>query len=226
MKKFFGIIVGLYVAVFFMNAADIEGRITDNGKPVKNLTVRLADADKEVVTNRKGIFNFRNVSSDQDTLIIGLDDDETLYIPLEGATLVDVQLKDDTVFVVKEKKETPPKPMYGGTLLTREMLEKTGETNLLKAIARRAAGVDYVNNNLLIRGAKSLQTLSPGMSAFEQDAMNRKEAPLYIVNGMEVRDVSYYTVMEVDSVEILKDTATSMYGAKGGNGVVIINLRK
>lgn len=237
MKKILSCISVLYLLAFSVNAEDIgtvEGQIFDNNSPVRDLTVQVAGTNKKGKTNKKGIFKIRNVSFDNDTLIIGINQDEPISellsepisVPLQGASMIDIRLMGDTVFITKEKKEKPLQSVYGGTLLTRDMLEKTGETNLLKAIALKAAGVDYVNNNLIIRGAKSLLAPSPDMSPFERDAISRRESPLYIVNGMEVMDASFYSVMEVDSVEILKDTATSIFGAKGGNGVVIINLRK
>ncbi len=106
------------------------------------------------------------------------------------------------------KKETKPASRYGGYVITRSELEKTGETNLLKAIALKVPGVRYVQGNLQIRG----------ISTF-----NSTTTPLYIVDGIETDYVSFLLVVEVDYVEVIKDSSTSMFGMRGSRGVVVIN---
>jgi len=107
------------------------------------------------------------------------------------------------------KKETKPASQYGGHVVTRSELEKTGETNLLKAIALKVSGVEYTQNNLRIRGISTL---------------NSNTSPLYIVDGTETSYVSFLSVVEVDYVEVVKDA--SMFGMRGANGVVVINRIK
>lgn len=56
--------------------------------------------------------------------------------------------------------------------------------------------------------------------------INSPTDPLFIVDGVEVDDISMINPYEVDSVTVLKDTDAAMYGVRGTNGVVIINLKK
>lgn len=47
--------------------------------------------------------------------------------------------------------------------------------------------------------------------------------PLYIVDGMPVSDIGFINPSDIESMEVLKDAAAaSIYGARGGNGVIII----
>ena len=50
--------------------------------------------------------------------------------------------------------------------------------------------------------------------------------PLFIVDGMEVMDIDYLNPRDVKSVEILKDSAASIYGTRGACGVILITTRK
>jgi len=51
--------------------------------------------------------------------------------------------------------------------------------------------------------------------------------PLYIVDGKEVSDIQNLDPKSIESISVLKDkTATEIYGEKGKNGVVIIELKK
>jgi TonB-dependent SusC/RagA subfamily outer membrane receptor len=97
---------------------------------------------------------------------------------------------------------------YGGTVLTREDLERADATNLLKAIAFNVSGVTYSGGELIIRG---------------QQTFSGSTSPLYIINGTQSWSASHITVQEVESVEVLKGTEAAFFGVKGANGVIIIN---
>ncbi len=51
--------------------------------------------------------------------------------------------------------------------------------------------------------------------------------PLYIVDGMAVSNMNMINVKDVESIEVLKDaSATSIYGSRGANGVVLVTTKK
>lgn len=210
-KKVFGILCLFLASVWAAQAKKetVRGSVSDGKKPVPNLIIE-ASGNKTAETNKKGAFKIKGVSLEEDTIFMKITPDKVLEIPLKGANQITVSLEDDTIFVQLEKPEEY-QVTYGGTIITRKMLEQTGETNLLRAIAMRAPGVEYTNGSLLIRGIKSF---------------NLSNDPLFILDGVETTNVSYLTVMEVETVEVIKDAATSMFGVRGGNGVVVIRLRK
>lgn len=50
--------------------------------------------------------------------------------------------------------------------------------------------------------------------------------PIYIVDGIAVSGIEYLNPSDIESIEVLKDAAASaIYGARGGNGVVLITTR-
>jgi len=195
----------------------VEGYVLDGNNGVPNVTVKTSVKDKTVKTNKKGYFRVKGLSAANDTLFMEIPEKDPFDIPLEGRNLVTVQIMGSTMFIQKEKK-VPPPPSYGGTVVTREELEKTGEQNLLRAISMKVTGVKYVDGNLIIRGLKS----------FHDD----NNYPLYILDGVKFgsgankQAPTYLTVMEVETVEVLKDASSSLFGIEGGAGVVIINRRK
>ena len=188
----------------------VEGSVLNDGKTASNLKVwTSAPKSKATLTNKKGRFKVKQVDTAKDTVFVAISEEITLVVPLEWANQLTIRWERDSLFIQREREEIVAST-YGGVVITRPMLEKTGETNLLRAIASRTPGVEYVQDNLMIRGFKSF---------------NNGNFPLYIVNGVETKNVAYLNVMEVESVEILKDASSSMFGMKGGNGVVVINLR-
>jgi len=50
--------------------------------------------------------------------------------------------------------------------------------------------------------------------------------PLFIVDGLQVPDINYLNPSDIDNISVLKDAAASaIYGARGGNGVVLVQTR-
>ena len=56
--------------------------------------------------------------------------------------------------------------------------------------------------------------------------INGSSEPLFIVDGVEVADISYLNPRDVKSVEVLKDSSSSIYGARGAYGVILITTRR
>ncbi len=51
--------------------------------------------------------------------------------------------------------------------------------------------------------------------------------PLYVVNGVEMENISYLNPENIKSVNVLKDkSATNLYGEKGKNGAILITTKK
>lgn len=84
-------------------------------------------------------------------------------------------------------------------------------SNIYDYLRGRVAGVDVrPNNQVIIRGINTI---------------NASTDPLFIVNGIEVPDISNIPPHDVKSITVLKDASASIYGARGGNGVIIIELK-
>ena len=49
---------------------------------------------------------------------------------------------------------------------------------------------------------------------------------IYAGNSLTVDDISMINPYDVQSVDVLKDSATAIYGVRGTNGVIIINMKK
>lgn len=57
-------------------------------------------------------------------------------------------------------------------------------------------------------------------------SINSPTDPLFVVDGVMMDDISMIDPYDVRSVDVLKDSATAIYGVRGTNGVIIINLKK
>ena len=58
-------------------------------------------------------------------------------------------------------------------------------------------------------------------------SISASNSPVYVVDGMVVDDMANVSPDDVQSIEVLKDAAsTAMYGSRGSNGVVIVTTKK
>ncbi|QHL88069.1 TonB-dependent receptor plug domain-containing protein [Nibribacter ruber] len=113
---------------------------------------------------------------------------------------------------IKARKEAAETPYYNGLLTHPDRTVKSSELvqglDLLNNLNGRVAGIMLRNGNISMRGAGP---------------------PLYLLDGMPV-DVEYIrgiSVMEVERIDIIKPGPTAvMYGTEGGNGVIVVSLKK
>ena len=56
---------------------------------------------------------------------------------------------------------------------------------------------------------------------------NGDNTPLYVVDGLQLNDIAHISPNDIESIDVLKDAASSaIYGARGANGVVIITTKR
>lgn len=72
------------------------------------------------------------------------------------------------------------------------------------------AGVNVSGSTITIRGVSSL-VLS--------------NEPLFIVNGIPVRSLDHLSPDQVESITVLKGASATIYGVRGANGVIVVNLK-
>jgi TonB-dependent starch-binding outer membrane protein SusC len=103
-----------------------------------------------------------------------------------------------------------------------DKLQGIPEAQLEGLLEGRVAGVQIVR---LPGGGISVRIRGPGSISGDTE-------PLYVVDGMPVnatadRGLYWLNPADIKRIEILKDASTtSMYGVRGGNGVVLITTRR
>ena len=57
-------------------------------------------------------------------------------------------------------------------------------------------------------------------------SVTQSNAPLYIIDGFQAESISDIPPSDIASIDVLKDASlTAIYGAKGGNGVVVVTTK-
>ncbi len=91
---------------------------------------------------------------------------------------------------------------------------KEGEDNyyndIYEMIKGELPGVSVIGNSITIRGPGSLRS---------------SNEPLFVVNGMPVNSVTHISPAAVESISVLRGASANMYGSRGSNGVIVIQLK-
>jgi TonB-linked SusC/RagA family outer membrane protein len=102
-----------------------------------------------------------------------------------------------------------------------EDLEKSTDLRVEQAIQGKAAGVVVMNNSG--QPGDNLTVRIRGVGT------NGNSDPLYIVDGLPMTGagMDYLNSSDIASIEVLKDaSATSIYGTRGANGVILITTKQ
>lgn len=227
MRKFILLFSALVLSLSTMLAQDktISGTVVDeNGEAVIGATVRVKGAESVgTVTDIDGNFTIKLPAGKEHLLVtyVGYVDSDVKATP--G---MKVQLKPNTemldeVMVVAYSSTT--KKGYAGSaeVMKGETIEKKSPTEISKALAGEIAGVQVVNSSG-----------QPGSNATVRirgiGSINSSTSPLYVVDGIPYEgDISAIDPSDIASTTVLKDaTSTSLYGARGANGVILITTKQ
>ncbi|MCH5225375.1 MAG: SusC/RagA family TonB-linked outer membrane protein [Muribaculaceae bacterium] len=97
-------------------------------------------------------------------------------------------------------------------------LENLTVNNPTAALAGKTSGVQVVSTSGAPGAAPTIRVR--GYSS------NSDMAPLYVVDGIRLSDISGIDPSQIESIEVLKDGASAaIYGAQAGNGVVLITTK-
>lgn len=107
------------------------------------------------------------------------------------------------------------------TALSSGVNEKDDITDVTKRIEGREAGV-------LFDSSSGAPGASPSILIRGISSINAGIEPLYILDGMPFNGpLSLINPYDIESIKILKNPSeTSIYGIRGGNGVVVITTKK
>lgn len=100
-----------------------------------------------------------------------------------------------------------------------ELIERP-VNSLSMAIQGRAAGVQITSTTGAPGGGSSIRIRGHG-------SLKSSNSPLWVIDGYIGGDGSSVAPEDIESIEILKDNAsTAIYGARGANGVIIVTTKR
>jgi TonB-linked SusC/RagA family outer membrane protein len=215
----------------------VRGTILDNrGDALAGATVRLGGTQTGIFSNQDGIFEI-NVPSESSVLIFSY----IGYVPLEVTVgkqralkviLQDQQNVLDELIVTGY--QTISKDRSSGAYSRPNAIiveDRSSSTSVLQRLEGLVPGFAInltqgsqpsSTNRMLTGEGSANQYIIRGIGSVQSD-----RAPLYVVNGIILDDISSLNANDVENITVLKDaTASSIWGSRAANGVIVITTKR
>lgn len=206
----------------------VSGIVTDNERtPLPGATIMEKGTTNGTVTNIDGEFSL-SISHNADSLQFSFVGLKTLDVEIGTRTVFNIVLEDESVeleeFVAIGYGSQRKVSVIGSisSIKTSE-LQTGGVSSVSNVLAGRVAGLIGVQ-----RSGEPGQDVSEfwirGISTFGANA-----GALVLIDGIDrgASSLNEIAPEDIESFSILKDaTATAIYGARGANGVVLINTKR
>jgi TonB-linked SusC/RagA family outer membrane protein len=202
----------------------VKGRVTDSlGNPIQGVTVKIVGKNIGTATDAKGEFSLN--ASNNDKLEFSYVGYETQTINVDGKTEITVamipslnRLNDVVVIGYGTQKR---KYVTGSVAsISGSDLQGIPICNVTNALAGRLPGVVISSPSGLPGVGSSVQV--HGLTSYSgQDV-------LYVIDGVirSKNDFDLINPSDIESITVLKDAAASVYGVRGGNGVLLITTKR
>lgn len=201
----------------------VKGLVVDAGhNPVSDAIIIIDNNKTGKTTNEDGSYKIKVEPSAE---IIGIYMDNTVVTEehINGRTIINfvlaVTVHQESNYQKNPGGEEEINIGYGSVKkkdLTQPVNKLDGRknryasyTNIYEMIKGEIPGVRVNGASINIQGASSF------MSSTE---------PLFVVDGIPTESISFISPQTVKSIEVLKGASAAIYGARGGNGVILINL--
>ena len=245
---FLVLLLALVAQITFAQERAVSGTVSDNaGMPLPGVSVLVKGTKAGTQTDFDGKFSIK--ASPSQVLVFSYIGMKTQEVSA-SSTSINVSLKDDSVELegvvvtalgIKRSEKTLG---YAVSKVTSDELTKSGEQNVLQALAGKAAGVQVIgtggtpgaSSKIIIRGVNTI---------------TRSSDPLIVVDGVPIDNTTSQTTAgdnpfnanlsginnsnraldinpdDVESVSVLKGpAAAALYGERAGNGVILYTTKK
>jgi TonB-dependent SusC/RagA subfamily outer membrane receptor len=194
----------------------------DDGQPVIGATVLVVGTQVGTVTNANGQFSLTCPAGKNMLRItyVGMEPLEVSARANMRIMLTSDQRALDEVIVVAYGTQKKSAFTGSAAVINSDEIGKVQVTNAVDALKGKASGVQ-------INTASGQPGSTPTVRIRGINSINAGNSPLYVVDGSPFDgDLNTINPIDIESMTVLKDAAsTSLYGARGGNGVILITTK-
>ena len=201
----------------------VTGTVTDDlGAPLPGANVVVKGTTNGTQTDFDG--NYTITANANDVLVFSYIGFARQEVPINGQSRIDVQMAEDASQlseVVVTGYSTQTRGDITGSVASVDISEATKAplVNAAEALEGRVTGVTVTNAG------------TPGSSpkiVIRGFGTSNNTNPLYIIDGVQTDNPSILNSInpgDIEQINVLKDGAAAIYGARASNGVVIITTK-
>lgn len=201
----------------------ITGTVSDRIGPLPGANVSVKGTQRIVQTDIDGRYTI--TASPGEVLEFSYVSFQTQNITVGAANTYDVVMKGEELDVIVKdvyRNTTSRKSVSANTTISIETIEDRSNASVLQSLQGQVAGLNIAtgsgqpgaDSTIILRGVGSI---------------NGNVEPLFVIDGVPVDEDGFRSLNQNDiaSFTILKDAAaTSIYGNRGANGVIVITTKR
>lgn len=201
----------------------VTGNISDELGPLAGVTILIEGTQQGTVSDLNGNYSISAPSNGKLSFSYVSYISQTLSI--NGRAVIDVVMKESAIalddVVVIGYGSMKKRDVTGAIVSVNEKdISSMEPTNLATALQGKVPGLDIMGTSE--PGTSSVFRIR-GTSTLSDGGSN----PLFIVDGMEVRNIDNINPRDIANIEVLKDAASAaIYGSRSANGVIIVTTKQ
>lgn len=200
----------------------ITGNVKDaTGEPLIGVTIQAGKGG--TVTDIDGNFSLQNLKPGDKITISYLGcKTQTITVGNQSALNIVMQSTDKSLdeVVVIGYGTMKRRDLTGAVAsVTGDKLAQNPVSNIAEALQGQLPGVSVTSQDGRPGGSMSIRVRGGG-------SITQSNDPLFIVDGVQVSRIDDIPADNIESIDVLKDAAsTAIYGARGANGVIMITTK-
>jgi len=227
-QTIFALLFFLSSLALYAQELNVKGVVTsaDDGQPIPGATVVVKGKTTGIITNLDGVYSLKVPGNA--TLIFSFVGLKTQEVAVNNKTTINVVLASATEAieeVVVVGYGTQKKSVVTGAIssVKAKDLEKVSPGRVDQALQGRVSGVTVASNSGQPGSTATIRVR--GVTTFGDGGNN----PLWVVDGVVVDagGIGYLNQSDIESIEVLKDAASSaIYGTRAATGVILVTTKK
>ena len=226
LKTLFAVLMLISVNAFGQGQT-ISGKVLDeNGEGLPGATVVVKGTTSGTTTDIEGAFRLQ--ADESSVLVISFVGYEPYEVTVGNQSIIQTSLKPDVssldeVVVVGYGEQT--KETVTGAIEVvkgKEVFASRAQTNPALALQGQTPGITVTRGSAR-PGQEDIDLQIRGFASINQDP------PLIMIDNVPVLNAREFYSMnpdDIESISVLKDAATAIYGARGANGVILVTTKK
>ena len=218
----------------------VTGVVKDQeGMSIPGASVFVKGSTTGTITDSDGRFSI-TVPATTKTISVSFVGMKQADVSIEGVNEVTIVMEQDAIGIeevvaVGYGSQSRKKISAAITSVSAEDIKGMAATGIDKAIQGKAAGVSVTNNTgepgggvtIRVRGTTSIGSGNDPLYVIDGIPLENTQTSNRNVGENRVNGMSQINPADIESIEILKDAAaTSIYGARAANGVVLITTKR
>lgn len=220
MKRIISLIVSLCCVIFIMSNASAQTRVvygklyTLDNLPVSGIKIQATTSQTTAVSDSSG--KFAIVCAPEDVL----------EIKNEIFKTEKVKINPNTKDSVKVELRFIPNESNVDMAIGYGYIDPKYKLNAIESLPKNQDFSNYTSIDDLIKVYFSNVRVTPNCVVVRgPGSLECSNCALMVLNGVPVNDIEWINPVEIKNISLIKDGSAAIYGTRGANGVLLIDLK-